>query len=129
MEDDFYASIKLKTGEEIFAKVLPFDEDNKISLIITNPIIIENYKSRGKMQGYRIEPWMKTTSEDMFIIKMEDVVTMTENNDAQMIFLYKSYIKRINNSINDRPSISRKMGYLANVDDAKKLLEKIYKDL
>jgi hypothetical protein len=129
MEDDFYASIKLKTGEEIFARVLPCDENNKISLIVTNPIVVENYKGRGGMQGYKVEPWMKTTTEDMFLIKMEDVITITENTDVEMIILHESYVKKINNLKSDKPSISRKMGYLANVNDAKKLLEKIYKNL
>jgi len=129
MEDDFYASIKLRTGEEIFARVLPCDENNKISLIVTNPIVVENYKGRGGMQGYKVEPWMKTTTEDMFLIKMEDVITITENTDIEMIILHESYVKKINNLKSDKPSISRKMGYLANVDDAKKLLEKIYKNL
>ena len=82
MEDDFYASIKLKTGEEIFAKVLPCDENSKINLLIINPIIIQNYKSRGGVQGYKIEPWMKTTTEDMFLIKMEDIITISENTDT-----------------------------------------------
>jgi hypothetical protein len=129
MEDDFYASIKLKTGEEIFARVVPCDEKNKISLIVTNPIVVENYKGRGGMQGYKIEPWMKTTTEDMFLIKMEDVVTISENTDAEMIILHESYVRKVNNLKSDKPSLSRKMGYLANVNDAKKLLEKIYRDL
>jgi hypothetical protein len=129
MEDDFYASIKLKTGEEIFARVVPCDEKNKISLIVTNPITVENYKIRGGTAGYKIEPWMKTTTEDMFLIKMEDVITITENNDAEMIILHESYVKKVNNLRGDKPSLSRKMGYLANVNEAKKLLEKIYRDL
>lgn len=128
MEEDFYASIKLKTGEEIFARVLPCDENNKINLIVTNPIVIENYKGRGGMQGYRVEPWMKTTTEDMFFIKMEDVLTMTENSDIEMIMLHQSYVKKFSQLKEDKPSMSRKMGYLANVNDAKKLLEKIYKN-
>jgi hypothetical protein len=128
MEEDFYASIKLKTGEEIFARVLPSDEDGRISLIVTNPIIIENYKGRGGMQGYKIEPWMKTTTENMFLIKMEDVLTITENDDIEMIMLHQSYVRKISDLKEDKPSISRKMGYLANVNDAKELLEKIYKN-
>lgn len=128
MEEDFYASIKLKTGEEIFARVLPCDEKDKISLIVTNPITVESHKGRGGMQGYKIEPWMKTTTEDMFLIKMEDVVTITENNDIEMIILHQSYVRKVSDLKNDKPSISRKMGYLANVNDAKELLEKIYKN-
>ena len=129
MEDDFYASIKLKTGEEIFARVLPCDENNKISLILTNPIMVENCKGRGGIQGYKIEPWLKTTTEDMFMIKMEDIITITENRDMEMIFLHESYVRKVSGLKNNKPSLSREMGYISNVNEAKKLLEKIYKEL
>lgn len=129
MEEDFYASIKLKTSEEIFAKVLPCEENNSIMLLVTNPIIVENYKNRNGAVGYKVEPWMKTTTEDMFLIKMEDVITITENTDIEMIMMHQSYVKKISNIKNNNQDISRKMGYISNVNDAKKLLEKIYKDL
>ena len=34
MEDDFYGTIKLKSGEEIFTKVAPCFEENKTILLI-----------------------------------------------------------------------------------------------
>jgi hypothetical protein len=128
MEDDFYASIKLKSGEEIFARVLPCDEEHKITLIITNPIIVTHISGRNGSMGYKVEPWMKTTTEDMFVIKMDDVVTMTETSDIEMIMIHQSFVQRIEDLKNQRPNISRKMGYLANVNDAKELLEKIFKN-
>lgn len=128
MEDDFYASIKLNTGEEIFARVLPCDEENKITLIVTNPIMITSVKGRGDSSGYKIEPWMKTTTEDMFVIKMDDIITMSETSDIEMIMIHQSFVQRIDDMKNQRPNVSRKMGYLANVHDAKELLEKIFKN-
>lgn len=122
--EDFYASIKLRTGEEIFARVMETEEDGALSLMVTNPIKIETYEGRG----YKIEPWMKTTTEDLFIISMDDVVTMTENSDVEMIMLYQSYLRKTDDFKHKRPSVSRKMGYLANVHDAKELLEKIWRD-
>ena len=128
MEEDFYASIKLKSGEEIFARVLPCDEEHKITLIITNPMIVTHMSGRNGSMGYKVEPWMKTTTEDMFAIKMDDVVTMSETSDIEMIMLHQSFVQRIEDIKNQRPNISRKMGYLANVNDAKELLEKIFKN-
>ena len=44
MEEDFYATIKLKSGEEIFAKI-NYDEDHdRCFLILDNPITIERIK-------------------------------------------------------------------------------------
>ena len=128
MEDDFYASIKLKTGEELFARVLPCDENNKFSLMVINPITFQVHKSRNGSQGYKVEPWMKTTTEDMFLIKMEDIVTISENTDTEMITLHQSYVKKVDDLKYNGRTISKGMGYLANVNDAKILLEKIYKN-
>ena len=124
MEEDFFASIKLRTGEEIFARVMADEDNGVLNLMVTNPIKIETYEGKG----YKIEPWMKTTTEDLFIISMEDVVTMTENTDVEMIMLYQSYLRKADDFKQRRPSVSRKMGYLANVHDAKELLERIWKE-
>ena len=67
IEDDFYATLKLKSGEEIFAKVAASDEENRVMLIVHHPITINEIKSRGNLVGYKVEPWLKTTREDMSV--------------------------------------------------------------
>ena len=47
IEDDFYATVKLKTGEEIFAKVAASEEEDRTLLIVFNPIIISEIKDRS----------------------------------------------------------------------------------
>ena len=66
MEDDFYASIKLISGEEVFAKVAACDEDDRTMLLLHHPIIIKEIKLPGAdiPAGYKVEPWIKTSSED-----------------------------------------------------------------
>ena len=39
MEDDFYATIKFKNGEEIFAKVAVAEEENRTMLVLSNPVM------------------------------------------------------------------------------------------
>jgi hypothetical protein len=128
IEDDFYSTIKLKTGEEIFAKVAATEEDDRTLLLVTNPIIVSEIKGRSGVMGYKIEPWLKTTTEDMFIINIEDVLTMTESSDIEMISMYQTYCRESYKTKNNESKISRKMGYLANVNDAKEILEKLYKN-
>jgi hypothetical protein len=128
IEDDFYSTIKLKTGEEIFAKVAATEEDDRTLLLVTNPIIVSEIKGRSGVMGYKIEPWLKTTTEDMFIINIEDVLTMTESSDIEMISMYQTYCRESFKTKNNESKISRKMGYLANVNDAKEILEKLYKN-
>ena len=129
IEDDFYATLKLKSGEEIFCKVASTEEETEIILLVSNPIIVHEVKGRVGIVGYKIEPWLKTTTEDMFLINMNDVLTMSESNDIEMITMHQNYIK--NNSLSSDGSskykLDRKMGYIANIKDAKSILEKIYK--
>jgi hypothetical protein len=127
IEDDFYATVKLKTGEEIFCKVAASEEDDRTMLIVSNPIIVSEIKSRNGTIGYKVEPWLKTTKEDMFILNLEDVLTMTESYDIQMIMMYQNYIRQSTKEGN-HSKINRRMGYLANVNDAKEILEKLYKN-
>lgn len=134
MEDDFYATVKLKTGEEVFAKVMPCFENNKTLLLVTNPITISEIKIRGGSTGYKLEPWLKTTKDDMFIIDMDDVLTLSESKDVEMIIMYQSWIREStdfdskDNPYGIRKKINRKMGYISNVNDAKEILEKLYKN-
>jgi hypothetical protein len=126
IEEDFYATVKLKTGEEIFAKVAASEEEGRTMLIVSNPIIISEIKSRTGVSGYKLEPWLKTTTDDMFIINFEDVLTLSESSDIEMIILYQNYIRQ-SSKRNTSSKISRKMGYISSVTDAKEILEKIFK--
>jgi hypothetical protein len=126
IEEDFYSTIKLKTGEEIFAKVAASEEDDRTLLIVSNPIIISEIKGRTGVVGYKIEPWLKTTTEDMFILNLEDILTMSESSDIDMIMMYQTYLRQSNKERNSQSKLSRGMGYISNVHDAKEILEKLY---
>ena len=127
IEDDFYATIKFKSGEEIFAKVAASEEVNRTVLLVSNPIIVNEVQGKKGMLGYRIEPWLKTTKEDMFMIDLSDVLTMSESSDVEMISMYQRWLRDTSKVKNDEPKLSRKMGYISNVNDAKDILEKLYK--
>ena len=127
IEDDFYATIKFKSGEEIFAKVAASAEVNRTVLLISNPIIVSEVQGKKGMLGYRIEPWLKTTKEDMFMVDLSDILTMSESSDVEMISMYQRWLRDTSKIKNDEPKLSRKMGYISNVNDAKDILEKLYK--
>ena len=127
LEEDFYSTVKLKTGEEIFAKVMASKDEDKTMLLLSSPITITELKNRRGLSGYKVEPWLKTTKDSLFIIDTNDVLALSENTDLEMISMYEQF----NNYNGDEPmkmkkTASRKMGYLSNVDDAKKSLEKLY---
>ena len=127
IEEDFYATLKFKSGEEIFAKVAASEEEDRTMLLISHPIIVHELKGKMGVVGYKVEPWLKTTTDDMFFVNLNDVLTMSESSDIEMIMMYQNYVRQSNREGN-YTKIDRKMGYLGNVNDTKELLEKIYKD-
>ena len=127
IEEDFYGTIKFKNGEEIFAKVAASEEEDRTMLILHNPILITEIKGKRGIVGYKVEPWLKTTKEDMFIINMCDVLTLSESSDIEMIMMHQRYLRDSQYDEDNRSKINRKMGYIGNVHDAKELLEKLYK--
>jgi len=128
IEEDFYATVKLKTGEEIFAKIAASEEEDRTLLIVSNPIIVIELKGRSGVIGYKLEPWLKTTKEDMFIINLDDVLTMSESSDIEMIMMYQSFVRQSSKEGTNQSKLNRRMGYIANVKDAKEILEKLFKN-
>ena len=124
MEDDFYATLKLKCGDEVFAKVCASDEGDRTLLLVSNPIVVEEVKARGHLTGFKFEPWLKTSNEDLFIINLDDVLTLSESENMEMIMFYQDYIKKMNKS--NLTKLNKKMGYVSTVNDAKELLENLY---
>ena len=112
MEDDFYGTIKFKNGEEIFAKIAASEESDRTMLVIHHPITVCEVKARAGTVGYKVEPWLKTTREDMFIINMDNVLTMSESSDLHMIRMYQRFVQDTDRDHKNQPKISRKMGYI-----------------
>ena len=127
IEDDFYATIKLKSGEEVFARVAASEEEDRTMLILHTPVTVSEIKNKGGLVGYKIEPWLKTTRDDMFLIDMNNVLTLSESNDTEMIIMYQHFLKDAQRELHHHHKLNRRMGYISNVKDAKENLEKIFK--
>jgi hypothetical protein len=128
MEEEFYSTIKLVSGEEIIAKVCYLPEEN--SLLLDNPMTVEVVKNRSSQEAFILKEWIKSSYDSMFIIKMEQVITMTELDKKIEIF----YLKNLSgegfidpDTVNVKPKqFSNRMGYLGSVKDTKKYLEDIF---
>ena len=125
MEEDFYATIKLKSGEEIFAKINYNEEDDRCFLILDNPVTIERIKTRSA-SGYKVEPWLKTSKDDIFVVNLEDVLTLNESNDVETIAMHEAFSKQQDYTYKPEKKLNRKMGYISTIKEAKKSLEKLY---
>ena len=125
IEDDFYGTIKFKNGEEIFAKVVASEEEDRTMLIVHTPVMVSEVKAKGGLVGYKVEPWLKTSREDMFIINMDNVLTLSESSDMEMIGMYQNFLQDYKKDTQQTIHNNRKMGYLATVNAARGYLEKI----
>jgi hypothetical protein len=126
MEDDFYATIKFKSGEEIFALVGYSEEEDRTFLLLETPITIEKIRNRGGIQGFRVEPWLKTSKDDLFVVNMEDVLTLSESHDLETIHMHETFSKQQEQLYHPQKKLSRKMGYISTIKEAKKSLENLY---
>ena len=129
MEEDFYATIKFKSGEEIFSKVSYSEEEDRTFLLLDTPVTIEKVRNKGSIYGYKFEPWLKTSKEDLLIINLEDVLTLVESKDVETIAMHKTFSHHQNQDIdNKRKKLNRRMGYISTINEAKASLEKLFKD-
>jgi len=127
MEEDFYAVIKLISGEEIFSIVCPSEEEDRLMLILNNPVTIELVvmKQMG-MQGYKIDPWLKFADDDTFLLHMDKVLTISEVRDEETIEMYHKFLRQKENK-NPKNPLTSGMGHLSSVSEARKAFEKLYK--
>jgi hypothetical protein len=132
MEEEFYATLKLTSGEEILSKVCYMPEDNK--LILDRPMLVEKItqKKIGRMvEGFILKEWIASTYDTMFVINMDQIITVTEMDKKIEVFYLKNLDEDMDDdddtSIDVKPkSFSRQMGYLGSVTDTKKYLEDIF---
>ena len=134
MVDEFYATIKLITGEEIFGSVFVEEDMENPIILITHPVTMKMINAiEGSM--VKLNTWLNVPGDDPVVIKWDRVVTMTEIKDKAIISIYnnyledeKFYITKVGSSDNNvKNKLTDKMGYISTVNDARKYLEDIYK--
>jgi len=121
---EFPATIKLTTGEEIFAIVLP----EKDFLMLYEPVIITEIKTMNGDYGYKIEPWLKTASDDMFIVNRNTVITLSECKDKDIINYHLKFIAKKNMIGYVDPyeeKLTKQQGYVSNVNIMRNKLEQL----
>ena len=128
MGDEFHAVLKLITGEEIFALVSVDENDGDPIIMVSNPVIMKMLHSPAG-QYVKIRPWLELPTEELFLLKYDKIVTMSEISDDKMIHFYNKYLndEDIDVELDGKVSLNPKMGLVSTVDDARKSLEKIFK--
>ena len=128
MGDEFHAVLKLIPGEEIFSLVSVEENDGDSIIMLSNPVIMKMLSSpAGKY--VKVKPWLELPDQDLFLIKYDKIVTMSEVTDKQMIKFYTRYLNEddIDIEVDGKVSLSNKMGFVSTVEDARLKLEEIFK--
>ena len=132
MGEEFYSLIKLISGEEIFALV-SVDQNNGDTVIIAQNPLVMNIVNSSKGGLIKVRKWIEISDDDMFVIKYDKILTMSECKDDKIIAIYNNYIT---NESNDDIEIynpggqvkpDSKMGYISSVEDARKKFEQLFK--
>ena len=129
MDEEFYATMKLTTGEEIVAKVCYLEDEDKV--LLENPLQVLSAKQRkGQLEvsGFSFTEWISASFDNMFIIKRDHIMTMTEIDPLIQDF-YEKHLLRLENgkTLTGRAGkLPRGSGYLGSVTEMKKSLENIF---
>ena len=125
--DEFIATVKLCSGEEILTKVIVDYSSQDEQIIIDNPVICQEVRTPGANvpMGYKFEPWIKMSEEEIFVLNLDKIITLSEIKDDLVIKTYNNIIE--GGFKRTHPDLDRSMGYVNNVDSARAIIEKLYK--
>ena len=129
MEEEFFATVKLITGEEIVSKVVNLEDEDKI--LLENPLQVDSAKQRKgalEISGFSFREWVCATFDKMFIVNRNHIITISEI-EGPIVDFYKETLLRMENgkSLTGKGNkLPRGSGYLGSVTDMKKSLENIF---
>ena len=118
---EFLAAIKLVSGEELLSMVTSVHDENGDYLIVENPIEVEEVMLPNKQAGAKVQPWMKFSREEQFVIPKDKIITIVEVAEEVAVFYHMS-LRKLNNDF-----ITDAKGKISTVDEARIKLDKIFK--
>ena len=130
MGEEFFATVKLITGEEIVSKVVYLEDEDKV--LLENPLQVDSAKQRKgalEISGFSFKEWVCATFDKMFILNRDHIITISEI-EGPIVDFYKETLLRMENgrSLQGKGGkLPRGSGYLGSVTDMKKSLENIFK--
>ena len=128
MKEEFHGVVKLITGEEIFALISIEETDHEPIIMLQSPVIMKML-SNGVGQYVKIRPWLELPDEDLYLIKPDKIITMSEVKDKQVIHFYERYLndEEVEIVFDGQVNLSDQIGYISTVEKSRKLLEELYK--
>ena len=133
MYDSFHATIKMITGEEVLARVLPTQENENEIFVLNNPIIIQEEVQVNPEKGIAVsglipKKWMMFANDDTTIVNKTHVVSMSELDKFGIDFYQRALVAaRAASPIKKRVESKNNSGYVGVIDKFRKDLEDLFK--
>lgn len=137
MNDEFFAVVKLITGEELLGLINVFDDGITIenALILEDMSIFEGLIETPSNASIKLSKWIKSTTDNIQFIKDDKIVTISELIEPGLTVYKRAVldITRATNtkSVHQEPKQKRKQkytGHKSTVKDARIKFEKLFKD-
>jgi len=132
MDNPFYATFKLVTGEEVLAEVIPSSEEGIDFFLVSNPIVISETMSIDHQKGVAVsglvpKKWMLYGNDDMTIIYKHHVISISELDKFGTDFYSKALIAaKVSSPIKRKIESEQNVGYIGKIDKTRTLLEDIF---
>ena len=134
MNESFYATVKLSTGEEILTEVMPCDEESEEFFVFHRPIIISENNQVDMQKGMVIsglvpKKWLLFSTDDMHIVYKKNVITMSELDKFGIDFYNKALIAAMaSNPIKKKVETTRHSGYIGEIESFRSKLEDMFNE-
>ena len=134
MNEPFYATLKLVTGEEVLAEAI-LSEENGVEFFLLNGAITIDEKTtidqdKGVANsGLTPKKWPLFSSDDLTIVYKDKVVTITElDNYGKKFYMKALATARVSNPVKRKMESHEHTGYLGSTKQIRDMLERIYRE-
>jgi hypothetical protein len=134
MLETFHATIKLITGEEVLAEVMPTDEHGMEFFVLSNPITIAENIQIDQEKGIAIsgmipKKWMNFANDDLTILNRQHIISMSEMDKFGVEFYNKALIAaKATSPIKKKVETKDNSGFIGMIESFRNKLEGTYND-
>ena len=134
MTDQFHASLKLITGEEVLARIAKTVENGFELFLLDDAIVLEETNSVDPEQGTLttgLAPrrWMNFGGDGVTVVYKDHIISISEMDKYAIEFYEKAVLAaRISSPVKKKLPQTEHTGYLGSTDEYRKYLEKMYKN-
>lgn len=134
MQEPFFATLKLITGEEVLAEVAhELDHENNDDFFtVCNPIVVNEMTKIDHQRGVMVsglvpKRWMTYSNDDLTIIQKHHVVSISELDKFGIEFYMNALkVARVSSPIKRSIKSTDNTGFIGKVNTSRDFLERVF---